>query len=122
MLSAVVKNLKFEIQKRKIVEHLSNSKHFWTEIKKVNPICKTISNSIEEANGSVEISKLFFEKYRSLYNSVPTSVDDLSSLRDVINRNINVFEKGTITSEIWTEIKKNKGEFVNLTLVKMMAI
>ena len=51
---------KFEIQKRKIVENLSNSKHFWTEIKKVNPICKTISNSIGEANGSVEISALLF--------------------------------------------------------------
>ena len=34
------------------------------------------------------------------YNSVPTSVDELSSLRDVMNRNIIVFEKGTITSEI----------------------
>ena len=100
MLSAVVKKHKFEIQKRKIVENLSNNKHFWTEIKKVNSICKTISNSIGEANGSVEISKLFFEKYRSLYNSVPTSVDELSSLSDVMNRNIYVFEKGTITSEI----------------------
>ena len=27
-------------------------------------------------------------------------MDELSSLRDVMNRNINVFEKGTITSEI----------------------
>ena len=66
----------------------------------MNPICKTIYNSIGEANGSVEFSKLFFEKYRSLYNSVPTSVDELSSLRDVMNRTINVFVKGTLTSEI----------------------
>ena len=27
-------------------------------------------------------------------------MDELNSLRDVMNRNINVFEKGTITSEI----------------------
>ena len=27
-------------------------------------------------------------------------MDELSSLRDVVNRNINVFEKGTVTSEI----------------------
>ena len=33
-------------------------------------------------------------------DSVPTSVEELSSLRDVMNRNINVFEKATITSEI----------------------
>ena len=70
------------------------------DFKKNNPICKTISNSIGEANGSVEISKLFFEKYHSLYNSDPTIVNELSSLRDVMNHNINVFEKGTITSEI----------------------
>ena len=73
---------------------------FEPRFKKVNPICETISNSIGGANGSVEISKLFFEKYRLLYNSVLTSVDELSSLRDAINRNINIFEKGTITSEI----------------------
>ena len=53
MVSAVVKRKKFDIQKRKITENISNSKHFWNEIKKVNPICKTISNSIGEANGSV---------------------------------------------------------------------
>ena len=34
MMSAVVKKQKFEIQKRKIVENVSNSKHFWTELKK----------------------------------------------------------------------------------------
>ena len=66
-------------------------------VKKVNPICKTISNSIGEVNGSVEISKLFLE---SIVRYNPASVDELSSLRDVMNRNINVFEKGTITSEI----------------------
>ena len=59
---------------------------------------------------------IFFEKYRSLYNSVPTSVEELSSLRDVMNRNINVFEKATITSE------SVKTVLVSLTLVRMMAI
>ena len=51
-MSAAVK--KFEIQARNIS---SNSKEFWTEIFKVNPISEPISNSIGEANGSAKISQ-----------------------------------------------------------------
>ena len=43
---------------------------------------------------------MVFEKYCSLYNSFLISVEELSSLRDVMNHNIIVFEKTTITSEI----------------------
>ena len=41
----------------------------------------------------------FSKKYHSLYNSVPTCVEELSSLRDVMNRNMIGFDKATITSE-----------------------
>ena len=47
-----------------------------------------ISNSIGEANGAKDISKLFLEQYRSLYNSVLTDENELNSLRDVIDSNI----------------------------------
>ena len=43
-----------------------------------------------EANGAKYISKLLLEKYRSLYNSVPTVENELESLRDVIDSNITV--------------------------------
>ena len=59
-----------------------------------------MSNSTGEANGSEETSKLFVETYRSLYNSIPTSVEERSSLCDVMNRNFIVFEKATITPDI----------------------
>ena len=42
---------------------------FWKEIRTLNPTSKTISNNIDEANGPKEISNLFYEKYRCLYNS-----------------------------------------------------
>ena len=74
---------KFETQKHKIAANLGNSKNFWTEIKKINPTGKAISNSIGGANGAKDITKLFLEKYRSLYNSVPTDENELNSLRDV---------------------------------------
>ena len=54
----------------------------------MNPTGKATSNSIGEANGAKVISKLFLEKYRSLYNSVPTDENELNSLRDVIDSNI----------------------------------
>ena len=71
-----------------IATNLGNNKNFWTEIKNINPTGKAISNSIGEANGAKAISKLFLEKYRSLYNSVPTDENELNSLRDVIDSNI----------------------------------
>ena len=43
---------------------------------------------LSPANGAKDISKLFLEKYRSLYNSVPTDENELNSLRDVIDSNI----------------------------------
>ena len=58
------------------------------EIKMINPVGKAISNSIGKANGAKYISKLFLEKYRSIYNSVSTDVNELKSVCDVIDSNI----------------------------------
>ena len=83
----------YHIESNLINEHdhvcnIANSKNFWTEIKKIHPTGKAISNSVGEANGAKDIYKLFLEKYRSLYNSVPTDENELNSLRDVIDCNI----------------------------------
>ena len=67
---------------------MGNSKNFWMEIKNINPTGKAISNSIGEENGAKDVSKLFIEKYSSLYNSVPTDENEFNSLRDVIDSNI----------------------------------
>ena len=50
-----------------------------------NPTSKVISSSIGSANGSTEITKLFYNKYRSLYSSVPTDDNELREINDVIN-------------------------------------
>ena len=76
------------IQKTKLANNIGNSKDFWQEIKKINPNARLTSNTIDEANGASEISKLFFNKYRSLYNRVPTSDDEVRALRDVLNQSI----------------------------------
>ena len=58
---------------------------FWTKLKKINPTSKVSSSSIRSANGSTEIKKLFYNKYRSLYISVPTDDNELREIHDVIN-------------------------------------
>ena len=97
------KRQKFEIQKQKTTENISNSTTFWKEIRKLNPTSKTISNNIDDANGSLEISNLFYEKYRCLYNSVPTSTNELNDLHYTISDGImsttDVFITPTILSD-----------------------
>ena len=51
---------KLEVQKQKLAESISHSTLFWNEINKLNPTSKTMSNSIDDANSSKEISILFF--------------------------------------------------------------
>ena len=59
------KRQKFKIQKQKITEK-STTLSFWKEIRKLNPTSKTISNNIDDVNRPLEISNLFYEKYRCL--------------------------------------------------------
>ena len=50
------KKNKFETQKQKIAANLGKCKTFSTEIKKINPTGRAISNSIGEPNGANDIS------------------------------------------------------------------
>ena len=59
--------------KYKII-YVSNGTVFWKELSKLNPTNKVSSNQIDDASGSIEISKLFHDKYRLLYSSVPTDL------------------------------------------------
>ena len=108
------KRQKFEIQKQKITANISNSTIFWKEIRKLNPTSKTISNNIDDANGPLEISNLFYEKYRCLYNSVPTSTNELNDLHHTISNGImsttDVFITPTIIRQALRKLKPGKGD------------
>ena len=100
-------------QKQKLAEIISNSTRFWNEINKLNPTSKTMSNSIDDANSSKEISNLFYEKYRRLYNSVPTNANELYDLHHTISNGImstsDVFITPTIISQSLRKLKPGKG-------------
>ena len=107
------KRQKFEIQKQKITENISNSTTFWKEICKLDPTSKTISNNIDDANGPLEITNLFYENYRCLYNSVPTSTNELNDLHYTISNGImsttDVFITPTNYQTSVKEVKAGKG-------------
>ena len=73
------KKNKQQIQRTKLAENIGYSDTFWSELRKINPASK---------QGSSEISKLFFYKYKSLYNSVPTSDSDMTEDRDALHDNL----------------------------------
>ena len=82
------KSRKLELQKLKMADNVSNSTVFWKELSKLNPTNKVSSNQIDDASGSIEISKLFHAKYRLLYSSVPTDTKELDDLHIILNNGI----------------------------------
>ena len=67
-----------------------------TDLKKINPTSKVISSSIGSANGSTKITRLFYNKYRSLYSSVPSDDNELREFHDVINSKLSIVPTVTL--------------------------
>ena len=74
--------------KNKFVENISNTKDLWSEVEKINPASKLISNTIDQPNGNHEITQLFYDKYRSLYSRVPTDDIEMAHIRDAIDKSL----------------------------------
>ena len=94
------KSRKLELHKQKIADNVSNGTVFWKELSKLNPTNKVSSNQIDDASGSIEISKLFHDKYRLLYSSVPTDTKELDDLHNVLNNGITPNDRVMITPDI----------------------
>ena len=87
---------------------------FWKELSKLNPTNKVSSNQIDDASGSIEISKLFHYKYRLLYSSVPTDTEELDDLHNDINNGITPNDHVMITPLLLDSV------LVDLNLVRAM--
>ena len=61
---------------------------FWKEVNKLNTANKMITLTMDDANGENNITELLLNKYETLYNSVPTSDAELSSIKDIVNEGI----------------------------------
>ena len=58
-----------------VVSH--NSRDLWSEVRKVKGRNSKISSNVDGFCDSKEITELFSEKYKHLYNSVPYNIDDM---------------------------------------------
>ena len=47
---------------------------------------------MDDVYGNENITTLFFEKYKPLYNSIPTNDSELTEIQDVIDRGISYDE------------------------------
>ena len=59
----------------KLAENISSSTHFWKELKKISPANKVTTNVMDNAHGDKNVMELLLTKYKTLYNSVPTTFE-----------------------------------------------
>ena len=64
------KKNKLKIQKEKLAKNISHTKDFWKELKKINHTNKITTEVMDDVYGNENITTLFLEKYKTLYNSV----------------------------------------------------
>ena len=81
------------IQRNKKIFHLekiahavvsNNSRDLWSEVRKVKGRNSKISSNVDGSCDSKEITELFSEKYKHLYNAVPYNVEDMHTIESTI--------------------------------------
>ena len=85
--------MQLNIQKQKLAENMSSSTNFWKELKKISPANKVTTNVMDNAHGDKNVMELLLTKYKTLYNSVPTSDDELQQLNCIIDNGISDFKE-----------------------------
>lgn len=106
----------FNIKKQKLAENVHGETDLWKELKKINPTCRNVPTTIDDAVGPSEIAELFVSKYEQLYNSVSTSVGELTEISDIINKSISCDNYGIILLQQSTiqkcvnKLKSNKSD------------
>ena len=78
----MIKKSRNSIVSNKIARSLvsGNPKSFWEDVKKIKGNSSIIPNSVDNAKGANEISELFADKYKKLYNSVPSILEEQHEL------------------------------------------
>ncbi len=83
------KKNEFNLKKEKLAEYSANgSVDMWRELKKINPSRCNIPTTVDDACNAPDIAELFMSKYETLYNSVPTSDDELDDITRLINNGV----------------------------------
>ncbi len=91
------------------------STDIWHELKKINPVNKCIPTTVDDASCPEDIAELFVTKYESLFNSVPTSQQELQEITLLVNNGLsNECEGVNMTPEMISKavskLKRGKGD------------
>ena len=65
-----------------------HQQHFWSQVKRVNGKSRVMPSTIDGLTDPVEISELFADKYKTLYNSVDYKKEDMSQLFEAVQMKI----------------------------------
>ncbi len=93
----------------------NNQHHLWNEIDKVTHSTRLVFSTIDDAYSNEEIAEIFADKFKSLYQSIPTDFTEMGSIKHQIKNLIinedSVNECNVCFRDIDTAIKKlNKGK------------
>ena len=77
-----------KIRNDKMAEAISsdNDRNLWEEVRKMKKSHKLLPDVIDNIKGSNNISKLFFDKNKELFNSVSFEDTKMKELQDEINK------------------------------------
>ena len=93
------KKNQLNIQKQKLAENMSISTNFWKELKKISPANKVTTNVMDNAHGDKNEMELLLTNYKTLYNRVPTTDDEIQHLNCIIDNGISDFkERGMLST------------------------
>lgn len=105
---------KTNIQKQRLADSVSDSKTFWKNINNLNPANNSVPNTIDKVHGACEISKIFLQKYKSLYTSVPSSDHELNVIHDKLDQSLVNITDCIVTPNVIasciSRLKKNKSD------------
>ena len=62
----------------------NSSRYLWYEVRKVKGRNSKISSNVDGSCDNKEITELFSEKYKHLYNSLPYNIDDMHAIESTI--------------------------------------
>ncbi len=105
-----------DFRKEKMAEKLmteKNHRDFWAEVKKFEGRTKCIAPHVDEATSPEEITYVFTNKYKTLYNSVPSEKLLMDDIKNQIKENLMVYNDNTHTvtvHEMKNAIHKLRGE------------
>ena len=110
-----VKKNKNNIQKQRLADSFSDNTNFWKNVSYLNQANKSLPGVVDKASGCKQVSRVFLEKYKTIYTSVPTPDNDMAHITDKISNRIsntdcNINVTPDIINDCIAKLKRGKSD------------